>query len=388
MSEDERPWFSASQVNEWDLCPAKWAFSRTCPDSEPTPAQRLGTAVHKALEDWLRDGVPFDMTTEAGRIALAGRHLLPAPKAPGLEVEEWFYLELGGHRFRGLKDAQLLNRLPPLVLDHKTTRSFDFAKTAEGLKADIQAAIYAVDAIARTGAPVCDVQWTYFRTQGRPVAELRGAPLSLADITPTLEGVVRSADAMAAALKSGAAPRQLPRNVGPACRKFGGCEHIKNCLSPEERVRVAMEQQSISDVIARQMNGAAQAAGIAPPLVQPPPPAAAQPPPGAHWDGQQYQVWNGTAWSPWVPTPAPQPPPPPLVVQAINPPPVAAPAPTVAIPAPAPVPAPVAVATTVEPEKRTRKPKGEALELNVAVLKYQVAVGEAARAALAAMGAT
>src|SRR5678816_2983259 len=153
--------FSATQVESFLLCPRKWAWSKLDGiSSPPTPAAELGTIVHAQLENWLGYGIPFDCSHKSGDIAYAGLEHLPRPNTPGMTVEEAFVLELGGHTWRGLKDVQILDRQPPLVLDHETTRDIDlFARSPEELRTNVQACLYAADAMVRTDSDTCELYW-------------------------------------------------------------------------------------------------------------------------------------------------------------------------------------------------------------------------------------
>jgi CRISPR/Cas system-associated exonuclease Cas4 (RecB family) len=87
LTDDERAWRSASQIDAYSQCPRKWAWRRLDGiKTEPKPSLALGIAVHEQLEHYLAEGKELDLTTDAGRIALAGLHYLPKPGTPGLEV--------------------------------------------------------------------------------------------------------------------------------------------------------------------------------------------------------------------------------------------------------------------------------------------------------------
>jgi hypothetical protein len=124
---------SATQLDTADGCLRKWAWEKI--DGYPRPqnaSAALGSEVHAQLEDWLQEGKPFDLTTKAGEVAMAGYHLIPAPGTPHMAVEQEFVLEAWGHRIFGLKDLEFQDR--PEVWDHKTTKDPKWAKTPEELK--------------------------------------------------------------------------------------------------------------------------------------------------------------------------------------------------------------------------------------------------------------
>ncbi len=363
MSAAGGPWFSASQVETYELCPRKWAWKKIAglEDGPSGPSAELGIQVHAVLEAWLRNGTPINTMTRAGQIVMSGLHLLPAPQTPGMRIEEEFRIEIGGHRFVGYKDVEFLQRVPPLVEDHKTTKDFRWAKTADDLRENVQACLYAVDAMHRAGANECDLQWTYFRTtkEGAHPVRLR---VTREQITPRLERICRSADEMTLLLASGCRAQDVTPNAS-ACEAFGGCEYQQLCnLTPEERIRAIMtQQQAHNDLLARLQNRN----GINPPPVaaaSPPAPAA---PGGAHWNGQCY-VDPATGQPIQVapppvaqyaapPAPVAAPPPPPAQYAAPPPPPPA----QVAPPPPPPPPAPEQAAAPAT--RRRRAPAAAAL---------------------------
>lgn len=347
-------WFSATQVETYLLCPRKWAWYKVAGIVQPpSPSLALGSAVHAQLEGWLRDGKPLDLLSEAGQIAMAGLHHLPAPGTPGLVVEQAYQLVIGGHHFRGAKDWQLLDRRPPVVGDHKTTKDYRWVKTVEELRTNIQAALYAADSMLRTQYPVCDLQWTYFKTSGGRGSQVVHLRVTAEEIVPTIDRVIKACDEMSLILRAGVRAEEVPINP-EACEAFGGCPYQSICnLTPEQRFRAMMNQQATSDFLAklqeRNPSRGAPAGAInppeaalapaAPPPGQPwpdhaagvwrapdgsvigpiqavpatPPPAPAAPvqgpPPGAHISEDGKMWWNGATWLPVPPAPQAAPPP-------------------------------------------------------------------------------
>lgn len=269
--------FSATQVESFLLCPRKWAWSKLDGiSSPPTPAAELGTIVHAQLENWLGYGIPFDCSHKSGDIAYAGLEHLPRPNTPGMTVEEAFVLELGGHTWRGLKDVQILDRQPPLVLDHKTTRDIDlFARSPEELRTNVQACLYAADAMVRTDSDTCELYWVYYQTQGPKRAKRVELVVTRADVEPTLIRACEAADAMTTIHELGIKAKDLPPNPA-ACADFGGCPYVSHCnLTIQE---IHMSQQAQNSFLAK-LN-AAKAAKTTP-AVNPPAQAAPEPTPAA-----------------------------------------------------------------------------------------------------------
>src|SRR5690349_21607931 len=127
---------SVSQIETARTCMRKWAFQKIDKLVDPPkPATILGSAVHDQLEKYLRDGAPINPRINAGRIAMIGCQFLPPPKAPGMEVEKYFTIEIGPALFRGYIDLLLpLRDNALLISDHKTTSNFKWAKSAEDLR--------------------------------------------------------------------------------------------------------------------------------------------------------------------------------------------------------------------------------------------------------------
>lgn len=371
--EDTRPWRAATHIEAFELCPRRWAWRKLDRiKTEPSPAIQLGREVHKHLELWLRSGVRPPIEERAGAIAFSGLSFLPQPGEPGLELEQPFAITLGGHRFHGLKDWQRLGLDVPEVGDHKTTGDLDNAKTPEELRTNFQAALYAADAMHRTGKPVADLVWVYYRTaeKRKRKAEPRRLRIYREDITPVLQRGIAVADAMAEIERLGLKAADLPYNAA-ACEAFGGCEYTKNCgLLPLERLLGIMSDPKVNDWLERM-----KSRGVNPPAPSPQPPAAppavmpvapsappampapvlAAGPPG--WalgpDGQWYETAK-------------------QAMQAV----IAPPAPVAlvgnfAAPAPAPThepPPPEAAAA-----KRTRAPKPDVAELLIKALEAALA---------------
>ncbi len=262
--------FSASSVSTFEACPRKWAFDKIDGiPREESPAATLGKLVHSQLERWLRDATPPD-DSEAGRIADSALHLLPQPKTPGMTLEQHFEIEIGGYQFHGYKDVQLIDPDGPTVFDHKSTSDFKWIKTRDDLVDDVQATLYAADAMFRTASPTCLLQWTYVRTRGPRASKKVTAFVGRKEITPRLEKTVLSAAKMSAIIESGAKAADVEKNT-KACNDFGGCPYLGIC-KPFAKENVSMA--SVADILNKVR---AQKNGINPPPVEPPPAPAVQP---------------------------------------------------------------------------------------------------------------
>lgn len=292
-------WFSASQVSTYQLCARKWFLQKVEGlRSPPGPSAALGLDVHSQIERWLKDGIPLDMTVPSGPIAMAGLHLLPMPKTPGLRIEEEFTIEIYGHKFRGYKDYAIHEPRPiPLVGDHKSTKDFRWAKTDalhppddgedNRLRIDIQANLYAAEAMWRTGSEWCDLEWMYYRTTGAPAVHPVRLRLHRNEVAPVLERVVKSCNTMTALLDMAATQGLRAMDIPPeasACDAFGGCEFQGLCnLSPAQRMTSIMTQQAHSLDLLSQLQSMKNGAAINPP---PNAPQGYAPPPPLPGQGQ------------------------------------------------------------------------------------------------------
>jgi hypothetical protein len=179
---------SATQVSLVQECPRKWAYSYICGLRQPqTESQKLGQEVDDGqLQPYLKFGTPFNLETKAGRIANAGKHLLPNPALSlqkKLFAQHFFRIpsirsKPGEHApfaFLGYKDMFLpeggMPSFPtsknPCVADSKTTKSKRWAKTGEELKENVQAILYAWNALyyrREDKVRAVDLDWVYFMT--------------------------------------------------------------------------------------------------------------------------------------------------------------------------------------------------------------------------------
>lgn len=232
---DPRWKVSPSQIKTWKECPRKWGFRYVDGMESPsTKAAALGSTVHSILESWLRDGVPPDESTRAGKIAAGGLRFLPAPGEA--EHVEWSMMfDFGGILFRGIVDLVFEDEAGPVVSDHKT--SSDPARwglSPPEMPTDVQALTYSIGVLDLTGADAVGLQWTYFPTRGSPT---NGFPVT-ARITkgtarenfetivfPSARAIV---DTMDRHKRDGIKANDLPANPA-ACGNFGGCPFAAYC---------------------------------------------------------------------------------------------------------------------------------------------------------------
>lgn len=244
---------SASEIETFDLCPRKWAFVYI-ENKRPPPndSAALGTRVHAILEKWLKEGAPPDTWTPEGEIAASGLHLLPAPRTPTLVTEEQFSFTSQRAWYTGFKDFRYRDVDGLIhVGDHKTTKSFTWAKTPEEILCHSQALIYAVDEFRKN--PDDDrlaLDWIYYKTTGSRKAEPR---FQIVTRDVVAEMFFEHVDPVAGEITR--LHHEVPVGT-PAldftpdfrsCEAFGGCPFLSICNpTPSQRVQATMTQAGMS----------------------------------------------------------------------------------------------------------------------------------------------
>lgn len=251
--------FSVSQVLNFMRCNHKWALEKIDGLVDPgSDSTELGGLVHDELEKYLELGRPIG-TGRPGKIAMSALPFLPPPRFPGMLIEQWFTVYLPdvegkhgkGAYFQGLKDVEIpkgWRTSRPLVSDHKTTKNFMWAKTPKDLNGgeddlgDLQAGLYAYDAMEKFGVDEVDLQWTYMRTTGPPLAQPTYSLITreqveriMSELTLTTQEMIRTKDEHTTALTVVRDPT--------GCDAFGGCYFKSRCnLEPKEKLRAIMTQ--------------------------------------------------------------------------------------------------------------------------------------------------
>lgn len=268
---------SASEIELFDLCPRKWAFVYV-ENKRPPPndSAALGTRVHAILEKWLKDGTAPDTWTPEGEIAASGLHLLPAPKIPTLVTEEQFHFTSQRAWYTGFKDFRYRDADGLLhVGDHKTTKSFTWAKTTDEILCHSQALIYAVDEFHKNpGDNRLALDWVYYKTTGSRKAEPRFQIVSKDTVAEMFFEHVDPVAGEITRLHHEVPPSASALEFVPdfrACDAFGGCAFLSICNpTPTQRVQATMTQagMSLTDKLK------AMKAGRAPSPIHPPEHAA------------------------------------------------------------------------------------------------------------------
>lgn len=239
-------WLGATIIAKGDPsqeggCERKWWYRYVDGLEEPeTGSQRGGKEVHDQIERYLRgEG------STLGRVALAGKRFIPHPGADLLieqSIWEWG-LRAGGVPIAGHSDLFNLRGWyvdpegetqadPPQtgeVKDWKSTSSFEWAKSSEGLFRTVQMPLYAKALLHRfPELEHARMTHVYFRTKGAPDAKLVTIRKSRAEVDERWQEIV---DGPVARLKQ-VARATCATDVTPnrkACPAFRGCAFRGRC---------------------------------------------------------------------------------------------------------------------------------------------------------------
>lgn len=248
--------FSVSQLETFELCNRKWAFEKIDKiEGKPNAAAELGQRVHDVLEGYLDKGIPIDRNTKEGKIAFPGLKHLPLPRTPGMRVEKWFVVKFGIAAYRGLKDVEIIvASKEPIVIDHKSTRNFRWKKTKQQLLTNLQAGIYAADAMVKTGWKTVILKWVYYKTEGKPLAE----PVPVRINQKQVEEILSYADDIAHQMVEVLLTKKRALDVYPnfnSCEAFGGCGYKEHCKrTPSSVLKSIMAQKRIENDVTETTN--------------------------------------------------------------------------------------------------------------------------------------
>lgn len=193
--------------------------------------QSLGSQIHKALEDFINDGLYPDLADKAGQLASKALHLIPLERAVQSEVR-FDQLPIQPESpipMAGIIDLLCLDGDVPLCLDFKTTKSKRWVKRKSDLVTDIQLMIYARFALANAPhAESIDIGLVYISSSlETPFTHLVQTRVSRVDVDAFWEKEIEpSMDEIALASVSYA--NEMNRSYD-FCSAYGGCQLIDIC---------------------------------------------------------------------------------------------------------------------------------------------------------------
>ena len=260
MGEEVR--VSISQINKFSRCSWRWWYEYG-PLKVKTgggAARWLGSAVHLALEEYMKNGVHSDAATIA--------HLMKEDK----NFEGWGEQKLLKVAQKAVRIAKPVDKLPPVgsqdleravktpcgeatmvgfvdmssregslgyVGDHKTTSNLSWAKSQQEVQSDPQLLSYAWALFHKDPPEEVKVELLYRTTKGF----VHTLNVTAVVPWPKIKEMWLELEAMAAVLvehKFDKTPQRLTPNHG-ACGDFRGCDHVERCPhSPQNRNKATM----------------------------------------------------------------------------------------------------------------------------------------------------
>ena len=281
---------SATQIKKFASCTRLWGWEYLEGIKPPQgAAAELGGNCHTVLEGWLAQGIAPDPATKEGKIVMPCLPHLPQPSKT-LEVERQFLFELSGHLYRGFVDLGYWADGEPysmsrvwVVHDHKTTSDFMWALTEEDLLSDVQAILYAKEAMDRHQVDAVLLSWLYMRTKRKAIAEPRRILIDRSTVESGMLVIQHYTDQMAE-LRRKHLPIVREKQHQPGedsivltldynayeCGAYGGCPFKDRCnLSRREKMRSIMAQDTTRGTLKERMAARKAARAGTAPAAQP-----------------------------------------------------------------------------------------------------------------------
>ena len=248
---------SATRVKQFVECPRKWHLYAVCGWEGPVevqaynPAFAFGTELHMIAENWLKKGTP-PPATDAGRLFAKGAKYWPAPRTPGVVVEQRFTTG----NFRGAIDV-LIEGETPIVGDHKTIGDFKGAMDAEALSNDIQAIAYGHHVAQSRDAENVTLRWVYYRKNGAAATRKVEVTLPRSHLIEGWEKIMIECKKMVDQYEERKYPQEIEGNK-EACNNYGGCEFRARCAQVD-LLKGDSEMSKLAQILAKKK--AAEAGG-------------------------------------------------------------------------------------------------------------------------------
>ena len=188
-------------------------------------------------------GPDMEVYIRAAEIVKPALEHIPPKGSKNLLVEHVDGFDYEGHHFVLVIDLVKEGLEDLWIYDHKTTRDFKWALSAEELRTNTQALIYSFWGLQRRpDLQSVNLQWTYMRTQGKakviPVRSLlkrRAVEASMPLIAETCTKMDEVRE-----LKQ----EEVIKNPS-ACGAYGGCPYLDICsLSKGQRFSAALKRET------------------------------------------------------------------------------------------------------------------------------------------------
>lgn len=253
---------SASQVQQFEACPQKWAFSYVLGIKEPQSHQQShGESIHAQLEDYYRS-LGATLPTHGSVLMLLEKDI-PKPQA-GILVEHPSDRGLGIHA----ADVEMIGRIDLVdpvskglavvdIIDWKSTSNFKYNKTPAELAQNVQLTVYGMWAFRVLGAGAVRYAHAYVGTKEEKAQVVWTQVLSRQDvedayasIESTLQ-VMKMIPSVVAEMGIMAVPGNLK-----SCWAYGKpCHYQSMCPTFQDaQAEKAKEQESWADEFELQFN--------------------------------------------------------------------------------------------------------------------------------------
>lgn len=222
---------SASQIKTFKDCQRKWYYQKIVGLPSPsTQATEKGKELHRIIEDYLKDQIEIP-NSELGNLAKKGIPFLPEPSCSlSIEIAVHEHLPIRNLSVPLVGYIDILERGDGYVriLDHKTTSSKKYMKTALELSFDIQMLVYAKAVFENIAVDSVELVHVYYGTKAPFWADRVSVQVSREQCEIAFEDISKTIDKM----KENATKdiKEIPRNL-ESCAKFGGCPYHDTCIS-------------------------------------------------------------------------------------------------------------------------------------------------------------
>lgn len=239
---------SATEIETFETCRRKWAYQYLDGIKQPqSKAAEFGLQVHEFLRNYLT-GSSVNHHTKEGRVASAGLPYLPK-RLSEKNVERQIFFTKRGAWFHGFIDFfEQVGSQTWLIGDHKTCSALTRALSAEKLKKDRQANIYAQWAFTEKAAETVKLQWVYYRSTSSPRAMSVEAEITKKEGEENFFPIADIADQILTIVRDKAPSSTQPKNLN-ACFKYGRCPYYAHCKSDSRTTAIKTKHREAKELI-------------------------------------------------------------------------------------------------------------------------------------------
>lgn len=279
MKKEERFDVSFSRIDTFRQCRLMfvWRYVLDIP-APPSKSQETGTQLHLIAENYLKTGVLPKGDDRPTRLVLDAIARLPEYPQPRMfKIERWVEYPMGDLcNYRGAIDAYAMVGDRRVILDHKTTKSWKWAKTATELTYNPQLLAYAHVLNKLDGvSPITTVGHIQYLTEGPIETAMVTAEVSAHTAETSWNMLATDADEAARLKKelTDIAPTDTVSMLGlankRACKNYGGCAYANVCPHSHLKGDPTMAKRDTIAPPARAPQTEASAVVEAPEVVEP-----------------------------------------------------------------------------------------------------------------------